>query len=119
MNQPDYNRLLCFPNCLVLSPTDLSLRCMHRRMDGPAEVCVKSGVAVPDQEAQSDERFLTTQAVAKKFGVSTWTVRNWLNYGVDLEGSSFKLTATKLNGRHRIPESQIRELANKMYGDTR
>lgn len=65
------------------------------------------------------ERYLTTTALGKMFSVSSWTVRQWLLFGVDVEGRTqpYKFTSTKINGRFRVPLSQARELAKLMYGD--
>ena len=73
-----------------------------------------------DQQTEP-ERYLTTTALGKMFSVSSWTVRQWLMFGVDIEGRSqpYKFSSTKINGRFRVPLSQARELANLMYGDKR
>jgi excisionase family DNA binding protein len=57
------------------------------------------------------EQLYSPTDVAKMFGVSAYTVREWIH--------DKKLAAVKLpNGHLRISESEITRLANVKYGDT-
>lgn len=55
-----------------------------------------------------DDPMHSTSDVAKMFGVSEPQVRVWITEG--------KMKATKILGRWRIQESEIRRVANEEYG---
>lgn len=53
---------------------------------------------------------LTVAAIGRMFSVRGYTVREWLREG--------KLkNATKVNGRWRVPLSEVQKYANELYGD--
>lgn len=55
------------------------------------------------------EKHYDTAEVAKKFSVTEYTVREWLRFGV-IEG-------VKINGRWKVPHSELVRLATEKYGD--
>lgn len=54
------------------------------------------------------EKHYSVHSVAGMFDVGAQTVRLWIREG--------KLKARKINGRWRIPESELKRLANTRYG---
>ena len=60
----------------------------------------------------TDQEYYKVSEVAKRFHVSPYTVREWLNTG-NLKGG-------KINGHNwRIPRSEVERLARELYGEPR
>ena len=57
-----------------------------------------------------DPEYISTQRVAKMFGVTTYTVRNWIAQG--------KITAIQVHGRWRVNYDSVLALAHDQYGGT-
>lgn len=60
--------------------------------------------ALPD-----NDRLLKTKQVAEIFGVTQYTVRNWVKEG--------KLADIRINGQIRIRTSEVQRFAQANYGD--
>jgi excisionase family DNA binding protein len=59
--------------------------------------------------AQELEVLFTTKKVGELFSVTTETVRNWIEKG--------ELRAVLIQGRYRIPKSEVVKLGNSKFGD--
>lgn len=57
-----------------------------------------------------DDPLISVPEIAKIFGASVWTVRQWIKEG-KLKG------AIKPAGRVFVPKSKVIEFANAKYGD--
>ena len=55
------------------------------------------------------EQTFPPSEIATKFAVTVATVRNWIKEG--------KLKAIVINGRYRVPESELRKFAEDRYGE--
>jgi excisionase family DNA binding protein len=64
---------------------------------------------MPDEIDLTREKLYTSKEVAVIFGVSMWTIRQWVTQG--------KLQARKQNNQLRFTDKQINDYANKRYGD--
>ena len=60
----------------------------------------------PPEEVE--DRWHTTKEVGTIFGVSGETIRNWIAAG--------HLRSKIIAGRHRIPHSEVKRLANHRFG---
>lgn len=56
----------------------------------------------------TEDPLYTAQEVAKMFGVTAYTIRTWID--------SDRIKAKKIEGRWRIPRSEIRRVANEEHG---
>lgn len=56
----------------------------------------------------TEDPLYTAQEVAKMFGVTAYTIRLWIEQG--------RIEARKIEGRWRIPRSEIRRVANEEHG---
>lgn len=63
----------------------------------------------PIDPVMDDTRFYSTAKVARMFGITTETVRDWISVG--------KLEGVRINGMWRIPHAAVVELANSVYGE--
>lgn len=61
------------------------------------------------EQIDLSQRLYSTLEVAKMFGVTEYTVRDWIK--------EKKFRATKLGKRWRIPESELVKFANEKYGE--
>lgn len=57
------------------------------------------------------ERYFSCSELGRIFGVTSYTIRMWIKDGV-FEGKEFML-----RGKWRVPESAVKKLAEKKYGE--
>lgn len=63
---------------------------------------------VVDVEELADDPFLTPSQIARMFGVTPYTVRQWIKDN--------KLASTKLHGRLKVRRSEVQRYAQKEFG---